>query len=576
MPAVMSGVDSETAPTQYINYGLDLASIIRLSYVDVLKGRFDPRIVSGRNVMIGATALELGDWLAVPVYKALPGIMVQALAYESMVNDNGLRSVAEWIVLALTALVALILGPKLSEWPWRKGGIILLVVVTGAVGISTISHSYLSVHFEIMPWISAGVLSYCYGLTHVIDRQSMQLFVMGMAGNHDKMMIQNLAENMTDGLIISGFDDKINFTNPAADALFGYASGELIGRTINSVFPNYTPSERGGNGAESSTPGPNEILGLMNGEDKPSLTLELVKVDVELVREDSSFERRDAPRQAMVFTVRDIGARKAAEQELITARKEADGANMAKSFFLANMSHELRTPLNAVIGFAEVMEHKIHGTLGHPKYDEYILDIRMAGRLLLEFIDDILDVAKVETGQLKLNEQYVDLEDIMESTKRIIMTTFPKDTSRVKFLKTKGLPSLYADSRRVRQIIINLVTNAIRHAGKDVVITVEAKQDVDGGIIVGVADEGCGIPTHRIEDVFKPFVQIDVKNATTPSNGTGLGLALVKTLMELHDGKVEIISGSGKGTTVLAQFPAERTYLPSYMARKGTEDQLLH
>ena len=560
MPTVLAGQRSSSAPTMSVDYGIIPATIPRISYSDILQGQFDKDLIAGRNVLIGATALELGDWLAVPVYQALPGVIVQALAYESIIQDRELLAVSEWIILAVSALIALMLGPKLTVWSWRKGGGVLLFSIFGVGVISCVAHASYSIIIDIVPWVLVGILSYVNGLARQIDHQTMQIFVKTMSADHGKLIIRNLAENISDGIIVIRIDGRITFSNPEADKLFGYAQGELLGKSIEVILPEYDYNPDGKKESLSLSQGPREVMGRQNGEDFPSLNVEIVTAQVGMESSGSSFERRFGSRRAFVVTVRDIRERIAMEQELRVAKQDAEAANLAKSFFLANMSHELRTPLNAVIGFSQLMGCEIFGPLGDPRYKECAKDIEGAGNHLLEFINDILDVAKIESGQLKLNEVYVDLGEVLENCEKILTTSHPKDADRVIFVRGDSLPVLYADPRRVRQVIINLVTNAIKHAGKDIEIIISSFVAEDGGITIAVSDKGKGIAEEYLVDVFRPFVQVEVKEAGKVPEGTGLGLALVKTLMELHEGDVEIKSKVNQGTTIFAHFNPERTF----------------
>ncbi len=562
MPAVMSGVDGWGEAALAINYGIDPATIPRVSYSNILNGRFDPGLIVGRNVIIGATALELGDWLAVPVYQALPGVMVHALAYESIVQGIGLRSVSDGVILGFVVLVSLLLGPWLADLPWRLGGTGLIIGIVVALGIGGVAHTIFSISVDTTPWIFVGMLSYGFGLVRQIDHQSVRIFVNSMAERHNKTMIRNLAENTSDGIIAVRFDGLINFTNPAADHLFGYGPGELLDLPIDSILPavNFRTDE---DPPEAPiTPQPHELMGRRRGEPSAVLPLEVLKSTVELNRENDRWERRDRSRVSVIYTVRDISARKEAERILIEARQDAENANMAKSVFLANMSHELRTPLNAIIGFSQAIQNNLYGPVGNPKYEEYINDIEGAGVHLLGFIDDLLDVAKIETKQLKLVEERVDLTELMNACERVIKTSFPEDAYRISHFSANDLPPIHADSRRVRQIVINLVANAINHAGGSSLIEVDAFMSSSGGITIRVADKGKGIAAKYLPQVFKPFVQINVTDATTTAGGSGLGLALVKTLVELHGGKIEIESVIGEGTVILAKFPPHRTFAP--------------
>jgi PAS domain S-box-containing protein len=574
MPSVLSEVDSWGGSTMAIDYGIDPASIPRLSYNDVLHGRFDRGLVSGRSVIIGATALELGDWLAVPVYRALPGVMVQALAYESMALERGLRSISEIIIVAALLLIAIALGPNLTTWSWRKGGVVLFLCVISAGVFSGLAHQWLAVSVDVMPWVVLGCFSYGYGLSQQIDHQTMRVFVKSMANNHGQLIIRNLAENTTDGIVVVRFDGLISFTNPAANKLFKYGRDELVGKPIDLILPDYGLKMSIDTEFAALNHEPEELVGKIKNEEVPTLPIEVVTSMVELGSGESRFERRDSPRRALVFTIRDIRIRKAAELELRKAKHDADAANMAKSFFLANMSHELRTPLNAIIGFAQVMENQIFGSLGDKRYAGYVADISSAGSHLLKFIDDLLDVAKVESGQLTLNQERVNLNELIESVIRLIEKNFPDDVDRVVLDVDFNLPTLLADPRRVQQILLNLTANAVRHAGETAQIRVRTFVEKSGGITLAVSDDGRGIPNEYLKDIFKPFVQVDTRAATHSSEGTGLGLALVKVLTELHGGIVEVESDLRVGTTFFVRFPVERIFRPHMLGVESHKDDV--
>ena len=240
-----------------------------------------------------------------------------------------------------------------------------------------------------------------------------------------------------------------------------------------------------------------------------------------------------------------------------TAKEDADAANRAKSDFLANMSHELRTPLNAIIGFAEVIEGQLLGPLGVNRYREYAKDILESGRHLLEVINDVLDLAKVEAGTLELHETLVNIGDVVLVCERTLRQRAPDGKLRLSTEIDPALSGMVADELKLRQIIINLLSNAVKFtpAGGDVTISVNLLSD--GEIAIAVADTGVGIAPADIPTALEPFRQID-NSMSRSHQGTGLGLPLTRKLVELHGGRLTIESALGVGTTVTAVFPSER------------------
>lgn len=263
-------------------------------------------------------------------------------------------------------------------------------------------------------------------------------------------------------------------------------------------------------------------------------------------------------RHFQVTTLIDITKRKQMEFSMRMAKEQADAANHAKSVFLANMSHELRTPLNAIIGFSEMMMKETFGALGHDKYREYMGDVHLSARHLLEIINEVLDMSKIEAGRVELDEQDVDIEHLVNSVVRITSTRSYSSDLIIKSVIPEDVPKLYADPRLLRQILINLTTNAIKYSENGGTITLEVAPQENGAMEIIVADEGVGIPADRIQEAMEPFGQVSDPTKATAYQGTGLGLPLAKAMVELHGGQFRLRSVEGKGTTVTAIFPKER------------------
>jgi two-component system cell cycle sensor histidine kinase PleC len=234
--------------------------------------------------------------------------------------------------------------------------------------------------------------------------------------------------------------------------------------------------------------------------------------------------------------------------------ERAEAASQAKSQFLANMSHELRTPLNAIIGFSEIMANAHFGPLGSDRYVEYAADIHTSGQHLLNVINDILDMSKIEAGQVSLEREEIDLCPLISETVRVVAVQAAAKAIAVE-AKIPDTMTVVADRRAMKQIVMNLLSNAVKFTGKDGKILVRAK-NVSGALNLTIEDNGCGIPKAALKKLGRPFEQ--VQNELSRSHqGSGLGLAISRSLAELHGGVLKIRSREGKGTIVSVRMPVQ-------------------
>jgi signal transduction histidine kinase len=263
------------------------------------------------------------------------------------------------------------------------------------------------------------------------------------------------------------------------------------------------------------------------------------------------------PDGGLLATYLDITERKRFEADLRRAKEEAELASRTKTEFLANMSHELRTPLNAVIGFAEIMQGEVFGPLGDGRYSEYAADIRDSGQHLLNLINDLLDVSKIEFGKVELVEETVELTGILDSCMRLMRDRADQAALELTAVTPPNLPYLRADSRRLKQILLNLMSNAVKFTPSGGQVTVRVTLPEEGGIRIAVSDTGIGIAAHDLAKALQPFGQIDSR-MTRKYQGTGLGLPLTKSMIELHGGSLQLDSVVGRGTTATLWLPPSR------------------
>ena len=244
-------------------------------------------------------------------------------------------------------------------------------------------------------------------------------------------------------------------------------------------------------------------------------------------------------------------------REVSHARDTALRANQAKTTFLANMSHELRTPLNAIIGFSDIVQQKMFGP-NSPKYDEYVRDINESAQHLLSIINDILDLARIEANQIVLNETPVDLDEEIATCMRLVSQQFGRGPGTILIDLASDLPQLKADARLIRQILLNLMANAVKFSPAGMPIEAGARRNEKNEIELWVRDHGIGIPPADQARIFEPFEQADMQ-LSRKYGGIGLGLSLVRAFVSAHQGRVAVESALGRGTCFIATFPAGRT-----------------
>ncbi|MCA0400540.1 MAG: sensor histidine kinase [Proteobacteria bacterium] len=246
-----------------------------------------------------------------------------------------------------------------------------------------------------------------------------------------------------------------------------------------------------------------------------------------------------------------------ANDRLQEATRRAEEANAAKSRFLATMSHELRTPLNAILGFSEVIKNELFGPVGNEQYKSYIEDIHRSGEHLLALINEVLDLSRIEAGKHELLEEAIDLASVVDDSLRLLEIRAANRGLKLHSILTEQMPRLWADERAVRQITLNLISNAIKFTHQGAEILVKVGWTASGGQYISVKDNGPGIPENEIDTVLSTFGRGSraIKNA---DQGSGLGLPIVKSLIELHGGALMLRSRLREGTEAIVMFPPTR------------------
>ncbi|MEH6402428.1 MAG: HAMP domain-containing sensor histidine kinase [Sneathiella sp.] len=280
------------------------------------------------------------------------------------------------------------------------------------------------------------------------------------------------------------------------------------------------------------------------------------ELDIELPKNVGSVEIETISRATEVFK-RNIQAMGEVEKKLRDQREEALLSSRVKSQFLGNMGHDLRTPLNAIIGFSEVLKGEIFGKLGHEKYVEYSNDIHFSGHHLLDLINNILVVSSIESGKFTMNESWFYLPDVIRNS--VHLHQFLAEQSEVELNAeiSEDVSGFLGDPLRFQQILNNLVSNAIKFTRKSQRVGVSCYINANDELVIKVDDTGAGIPKQDLNKIFEPFF-LGIDKGVAPSRGTGLGLFLVKSFVDFHDGTIKVESDVGIGTCFTLTFPPQR------------------
>lgn len=671
--ALLAGADGRPYSTFYVDYGIRPDSIPRLSYVDVLRGRFDPAAVAGKTVIVGAMAVELGDQLAVPNYRVIPGPILQALAFESIVQGRAVQRFARAPILAVTLVLVLVLGRRFGGCPWRRGLVLLGASVAVMAVFATGAQAAFPISIDTTPWVIASALSYAVALIGRINQQDLRLLAQGLAMRRKDAFMRMVVENSFDAIVTVDQDGLIRSVNRAGERMFGVTADDIVGRDLGVLTP-----DRATTGDEPDPArllrargGPYELVGRRkNGGVFPfeavvsEMRLQDERISIALLRDvsaeklaeaqakearrrlgeaierisdgfalydaddrlvlcNSKFrefvgeaadlarpgwryrdimrvvaavgrvsaaegraddwleERLAAHRDpgdayeeqltdgtvlrvserrtdegGVVAVYADITELKQREVSLRAARKEAEAADQAKTEFLHAMGHELRTPLNGIIGFSELLAAGVSGELTD-KQRSYVDDIHESGRRLLAIINDILDIAQIETGEIELREDRFDFARVVEAAVGLVGVRAARADIDIRTVLRPDLPPLRADERRIKQVLVNLLANAVKYSDAGSTVTISADLDEHGRGVVAIADSGIGMTPEDVTKALTPFAQVDGQ-LSRKYEGAGLGLPLAKSLVELHGGALEVESAPGVGTTVTVRLPPER------------------
>ncbi|MBZ9934677.1 PAS domain S-box protein [Mesorhizobium sp. BR1-1-16] len=361
--------------------------------------------------------------------------------------------------------------------------------------------------------------------------------------------LEAILDTATDGIIVVDEDARIERINRSAEALFGVESASVTGLRLPDLLAEESRQSAldyldglARNGVASVLNDGREVIGRV-----PQGGLIPLFMTMGRLPETGKF----------CAVLRDITQWKNAEGELINAKRAAESASMQKSDFLAKVSHEIRTPLNAIIGFSEVMMEERFGPIGTERYKEYLRDIHVSGAHLMSLLNDLLDLSKIEAGKLDLTFEAVALNEIVMECVALMQLQANRERIIIRTSLSGQVPNIVADPRSIRQIVLNLVSNAVKFTLAGGQVIVSTAMEPHGEVTLRIRDTGIGMSEKDIETALKPFRQLS-SSRERRSDGTGLGLPLTKALVEANRAAFAIDSSVGQGTLIRITFPATR------------------
>lgn len=364
--------------------------------------------------------------------------------------------------------------------------------------------------------------------------------------------LRAILDTASDGLVMLDQEGRILSLSAGAEAIFGYRSAEVVQKPFAELMTG--ESKRTVKDYLAALQGPGLAAVFNDGREVTAVVKQGGEVPLFLTI--ARLQAKQPGTAAFCAVVREITQWKKTEAELRQARDEAERQSRLKSEFLANVSHELRTPLNAILGFSEMMRIESFGAIGNEKYRSYINDIHSSGRHLLALINDLLDLSKVEAGKLELNFTSVNLGEVVEHAFRLVQEQATQRRVLLRKALPADLPNVVADLRAMRQILINLLANAVKFTDPGGQVIVSAAVSPEGELTLKVKDTGLGMSPEALAQAMEPFRR--VKTAGREAEGTGLGLPLTKALAEANRTRFAIESAPGQGTTVAITFPTTR------------------
>lgn len=554
LAVILAGTGSFETNSFLIDFSIDPRTIPRLRLIDLTEGgALSPP--GATRAVVGTTAIDAGDRLTVPVYGNISGVELQALAFSSIVSGRMLQSTGLPITIAGLSLL-MWLCQFLMRISWWRAATLLGGLGVGIYVATLAIQTLAPVSVNIAAWLVAIFMWLLLTLIGILEEQGRAI-----AHQHGQVLLRDallrtVVEENFDGVLITDDDGQIEWLSPAGGRLLNRRVNDLVGSALVDEVPIFALI---GSEIDDGKVVRREIEYHTNDTDP--LILDVVVGTTEVSLPSKRFWTPPVDQFFRTYIFHDVSVRRRAEEERRNVLEERERIQRAKSEFLSNMSHELRTPLNAIIGFSEVIKNEHMGPVGTQAYKEYAGLIGESGSMLLQVINTILEVSRVEAGMLKTNDSTVNLASLVTWCSQLAPGFTAGGDRTIEVAVQDHVPNVVCDELLVRQIVINLLSNACKFTEEDGTIVATVGVTSKGLPFIEVTDDGIGINQENVKHLFEAFYQVDGAFARR-HGGSGLGLYLVRRYADLHGAEIKVRSEPGQGTSIRLVFPLERCQDP--------------
>ncbi len=571
LSSILAGIYKQKNVEFHLDFSIPVSSIPTISYIDVLNDKIRKDVFKGKKIIIGATATELGDYFVVPEQGIISGPHLQALATETLLQNRvlyQLRTETEIFLALLIALLFIVLSLKVN----LAEKLYLFFLAVLSIELITL-HLHLNasllidtslMHLCIAAYLVVTLLNEINFKTLLTKQTQQEL------ANKKKIFEQVFKDSFT-STIITDKDGNLHFINAKALKLFDIEKNKnLTGIHFSEILPSeivtstYQLLEQQTDDSTLHFSSHTEV----ETNEQTTKHIEYI-ISLSVLKGIKGEEKQNI----ITFTFQDITAKLQAELAQKEATLAAINANKAKTEFLTTMSHELRTPLNSILGFSEIIQNQSLGPDQMDKYIDFAGDIQNRGRQLLKVVNNILEVTKMESGSIQLHEEKCDLIEIIEDAIEETSYEFNGQSLNITFEHDQSIPGLLADANLCKKAFSAIISNAIKFSPTNEEIKICVTKNTTGEVCISVTDQGEGISKNEIENIFKPFYQVDGSKGRH-YEGTGLGLTTANAYMNVHCGRIKVDSALSKGTVMHIIFPKNRTIEnPDTIINLNTQDQ---